>query len=214
MCWNQEVSLNTFLFSSFAMLLIMYNNKYTQYKIPHINTVWQYLFFWSFIIMQLIEFFIWRNIDNPFYNKVFSIIAVVVLLLQPVGTLMMISDNTIRSTLLTAYLIVIIPYSIYNVLTNNIYSFVSKKGHLDWHFFKMFFSLSLIWMFFFFFGLLYEGDLIAKIFGTALYVVVAYNYYADKTILSNWCWIVNSMFIYYLSYLLFYLPYCERKLMC
>ena len=29
MCWNKEVSLNTFLFSSFVFLLILYNNKYT-----------------------------------------------------------------------------------------------------------------------------------------------------------------------------------------
>jgi hypothetical protein len=214
MCWNQEVSLNTFLFSSFAMLLIMYNNKYTQYKIAYFNTVWKYLFFWSFIIIQLIEFFIWRNINDPFYNKVFSILAVVALLFQPVISLMMISNHSIRNPLLTAYLIFIIPYFIYNAFTNNIYSFVSKKGHLDWHFFKMLFVLLLIWMPFFFFGLLYEGHVIAKIFGTVLYAVCIYNYYADKTVLSNWCWIVNSMFIYYLSYLLFYLPYCERKSMC
>lgn len=35
MCWNENVSLNTFLFSSFVLLLIFYNNTYTQYKIKH-----------------------------------------------------------------------------------------------------------------------------------------------------------------------------------
>ncbi len=68
MCWNQHVSLNTFLFSSFILILIIYNNKYTQYKIKELNNVWIYVFFFSFISMQLIEFFIWRNINNK-YNK-------------------------------------------------------------------------------------------------------------------------------------------------
>ena len=69
MCWNAEVSLNTFLFSSFVLCLIIYNNTYTQYKIKDFNNIWIYLFFVSFILMQLFEFFIWRNVDNKLYNK-------------------------------------------------------------------------------------------------------------------------------------------------
>ena len=53
MCWNESVSLNTFLFSSFVLLLIIYNNYYTKYKIPELNNVWIYLFLASFISMQL-----------------------------------------------------------------------------------------------------------------------------------------------------------------
>ena len=214
MCWNQEVSLNTFLFSSFAMLLIMYNNKYTQYKITHINTVWKYLFFWSFIIMQLIECFIWRNINDPFYNKVFSILAALVLIIQPFVSLMMISDNIIRNTLVTTYLAGAIPYSIYKFSTNNINSVVSNKGHLKWNFFKQPFIIFLIWMFFFSFGLFYEGYFYGLLFGMITIFTIGYNFYADKTLGSTWCWTINSIFIYYLCYLLFYLPYFEHKSVC
>ena len=82
MCWNQEVSLNTFLFSMFVLLLIIYNNKYTQYKIKELDNIWMYLFLASFIFMQLIEFFIWRNINNKFYNHLFSTMAVILLIIQ------------------------------------------------------------------------------------------------------------------------------------
>jgi hypothetical protein len=58
MCWNASVSLNTFLFSIFILLLIVYNNSFTQYKIQDLNNIWIYLFLASFIFMQLIEFFI------------------------------------------------------------------------------------------------------------------------------------------------------------
>ena len=37
MCWNETVSLNTFIFSMGALLLIMYNNAYTKYKIEELN---------------------------------------------------------------------------------------------------------------------------------------------------------------------------------
>lgn len=37
MCWNEHVSLNTFLFSSFVLALIVYNNSYTKYKIQELN---------------------------------------------------------------------------------------------------------------------------------------------------------------------------------
>jgi hypothetical protein len=39
MCWNKEISLNTFLFSSFVLILIIYNNAYTQYKIKELNNI-------------------------------------------------------------------------------------------------------------------------------------------------------------------------------
>ena len=54
MCWNASVSLNTFLFSSFILGLIIYNNLFTKYKIQHLNNIWAYLFLSSFILMQLI----------------------------------------------------------------------------------------------------------------------------------------------------------------
>ena len=71
MCWNKDISLNTFLFSSFILVLIIYNNTYTQYKINELDNIWMYLFFASFIFMQLIEYFIWRNINDPVYNNLF-----------------------------------------------------------------------------------------------------------------------------------------------
>ena len=58
MCWNEHVSLNTFLFSSFVLLLIIYNNLFTKYKIQELNNTFVYLFITSFVVMQLIEFFI------------------------------------------------------------------------------------------------------------------------------------------------------------
>ena len=214
MCWNEDISLNTFLFSSFVLLLILYNNTYTQYKIKYFDNIWIYLFFISFISMQLIEFFIWRNIDNKFYNHIFSTMAAMLIFIQPVVSLMLLPNISLRNILLSAYLVLFIPYFTYKYITNNVKSQVSNKGHLVWLFFDTNMLLFFGWLFFFLFSFIYTQDFYGLLFGMILFAVSYYNYYKDKTIGSMWCWGVNSVMIYYAFYLLLYLPFCEKKKLC
>jgi len=212
MCWNEHVSLNTFLFSSFVLLLILYNNTYTNYKIKFFNSVWKYIFFISFISMQLIEFFIWRNINNTFYNIVFSTMAAILIFIQPIITLMLLPNISLRNNLLLAYLVFFIPYFTYKFITNNMKSQISNKGHLEWLFFDTNMLLFSVWLFFFLFSFFYTRSIGGLIFGIVLFCISSYNYYKDKTIGSMWCWIVNSIMIYYAFYLLLYMPFCEKSL--
>ncbi len=212
MCWNEDVSLNTFLFSSFVLLLIFYNNTYTQYKIEQFNNVWIYYFFISFISMQLIEFFIWRNINNTFYNHFFSTMAAILIFIQPIITLMLLPNIALKNNLLITYLIFFIPYFIYKFVTNNMKSKISNKGHLVWLFFDTNIILFLGWLFFFLFSFFYTRMIPTLIFGIVLFCISYYNYYEDKTLGSMWCWIVNSVMIFYAFYLLLYLPFCEKTL--
>lgn len=214
MCWNEDISLNTFLFSSFVLLLILYNNTYTKYKITDFNNVWHYIFYISFISMQLIEFFIWRNIDNNFYNHIFSTMAAILLFIQPLISLMLLPNISLRNNLLAAYSVLFIPYFTYKCITNNMKSQISNKGHLMWLFFDTNMLLFFGWLFFFLFSFIYTHSIRTVIFGIVLFAMSYYNYYNDKTIGSMWCWVVNSIMIYYAVYLLFYLPFCEKKELC
>jgi hypothetical protein len=212
MCWNEDVSLNTFLFSSFVLLLILYNNTYTQYKITDFNGIWHYIFYISFISMQLIEFFIWRNIDNKFYNHIFSTMAAMLIFIQPVISLMLLPNISLRNNLLSVYSVLFIPYFIYKFITNNMKSEISNRGHLVWLFFDTNMLLFFGWLFFFLFSFFYTKSISTIIFGIVLFSISYYNYYKDKTIGSMWCWVVNSIMIYYAFYLLMYLPFCEKEL--
>ena len=211
MCWNKEISLNTFIFSSFVLGLIIYNNAYTQYKIVDINNVWVYLFFISFILMQLIEIFIWRNVNNPIYNKLFTIMATLLLLVQPIATNMLITNKSLQRSMLFIYLIGMIPFATYRFMTKNINSTVSKMGHLQWNHVlnnnKWDRIILIIWLLFFLFPLFYERQIFGFLFGLLTLLVIIYNYYKDDTIGSMWCWVVNSLMLYYAGYLLFYLPF-------
>ena len=64
MCWNENISLNTFLFSIITLTFIYYNNEYTQYKIDSFNNKYVYIFFISIILMQLVEYFLWKSIKT------------------------------------------------------------------------------------------------------------------------------------------------------
>lgn len=212
MCWNKEISLNTFLFSSFVLILIIYNNAYTQYKIKELNNIWVYLFFVSFILMQLIEYFIWVNINEPVYNKFFTIMASLLLLVQPVASGMLITNNNVRSNFLKLYLLGAIPLTIYRIMTKNINSTVSPLKHLNWNLgifddFVLNKITLLAWFAFFLFPLFYEGKNFGFLFGLLTLITITYNYYKDKSVGSMWCWIVNSVMVYYAGYLLFYLPF-------
>ncbi len=63
MCWNATVSLNTFLFSFFAVNFAYFNN---------VINIYEYLFINSFISMQLIEYFTWKNLNNKNLNRLLS----------------------------------------------------------------------------------------------------------------------------------------------
>jgi len=214
MCWNEHISLNTFLFSSFVLLLITYNNLFTKYKIREFNNPFVYLMFASFIFMQLIEFFIWRNINNKFYNNIFSIMAILLLLLQPIASIMMLSNIQLRNILLFLYLLLAIPFSIYKFSTKHIHSVVSKSGHLVWNFFEANPVISITWLFFAIFSFIYEKKWVGTMFAIVALIIAFINYNNDNTVWSMWCWIVNSVMIYYAIYLLIYLPFLEKSNIC
>jgi hypothetical protein len=212
MCWNKEISLNTFLFSSFVLGLIIYNNRYTQYKIPDLNNIYVYIFFVSFILMQLIEYFIWLNINNPLYNSIFTGLATLLLIFQPIASNMLITNDIIRKRLLYSYLLFIIPLSMYKFNIKNINSSISGLGHLRWNtvlinnnLYSMLFGL--IWLFFFLFPLFYVKYNFGLMFGLLTLLITTYHFYNDDTVGSMWCWIVNIIMIYYAVYLLLYLPF-------
>jgi hypothetical protein len=214
MCWNADVSLNTFLFSGFVLLLIMYNNQYTKYKIQEFNNKWMYVFIASFIFMQLIEYFIWKNINNPYYNNIFSICATILLLFQPIASLMLLSNIQLRNILLMLYLSLSIPFSIYKFSTNHISSSISQNGHLRWNFFKNTFPQLMCWMVFFLFSPFYEKLWVPLIFGISTFIISFINYQKEDTYTSMWCWVANFLMIYYAMYLLIYLPFLENKSIC
>ena len=210
MCWNAAVSLNTFLFSSFVLGLVIYNNAYTQYKIQELNNTWVYIFFMLFISIQLLEFFIWRNINNPYYNHVFSSIINGVFVSFPIATGMIISDINFRNGLLIAYGIFLLYTFLFNINITEIYTTISKYNHLQYHFMVKGYPYVHIWIFFFLFPFFYIGKFWSFLFGIVTLFISIYYFQLDQSIGSMWCWIANIIHIFLAIYLLVVLPFLEN----
>ena len=216
MCWNQYISLNTFTFSIFVLLLIAYNNKYTPYKINELNNIFAYIFLLSFITMQLIEFFLWRNLNDKNMNNKLSIAGALLLIVQPIASLLLVKDAFTRNSMLTAYTIPAFSYFIYKVNARKEFTTtVTKSGHLRWDWINLDENklIGLIWLFFLYFSIFSEKRYyIAGFITLALLVLSYYSYNKEGTYGSLWCWSINSIMIFYAIKLLIVLPYKEHGL--
>ena len=136
MCWNAEVSLNTFLFSFFTLAFVYYNNEYTKYKNPVFKNKWLYIFLLSVFTIQLFEYFIWKNLKSA-YNAFFTKGVLLLLILQPAASLMLLTNIKLRIMLLIPYLIIGFIFMIKIISSDKVDSTVSKQGHLIWNHFNL-----------------------------------------------------------------------------
>lgn len=218
MCWNQYVSLNTFIFGVFVLMLIAFNNKYSSYKLYDFSNPYVYFFVMSFIAMQLIEFFLWRNLNNNFINKLFSILGALLLIIQPIASLTMLNNISLRNKLLAVYSIPSLIFILYQLNNNNFNTTISKTGHLKWNWTKsskdFSFLTHIFYLFFLYFSLFYNKQYISIILTLPIFFVIYYTFNKDGSEGSLWCWSVNIIMFYYLFKLLIYLPFKEKGFLC
>ena len=210
MCWNAEVSLNTFIFSSFVLLLVAYNNAYTQYKIKEFDNIWVYVFFMSVFVMQLIEFFLWKNLKNE-YNSFFTKLAILTVAFQPIAALLCMQNQSLKIKMISAYSAFTSIFLVYKLRRTQ--TKLTKDGHLNWFGYADNYVINawaIIWAFFFFFGLLYSNSIMFTVFAAITITLCLYNWYNNYSWGTLWCWIANLIALYYAAYLLIYLPLCEK----
>jgi hypothetical protein len=202
----------------------MYNNAYTPYKFRMVNSVYKYLFLVSFVTMQLLEFFAWRNMKNRRVNLFLSAMISLLLFLQPIASLMLLEKDSLQTTLIFGYLLFslsILLFEIYSQrekswpsIEKSILISVSPSGHLQWkqtnH--PLFDNFTVfVWMCFFMFSFFYNGEIGTILFALILFVASVYGYYRDGSYKSMCCWVVNSIFLYFAFYLLIQAPFADCK---
>jgi len=214
MCWNQYVSINTFVFGLFVLLLIAFNNRYSSYKLDFFVNDYAYLFILSVITMQLIEFVLWRNINNTNINKIVSTIGLILLCIQPFTSLLLIGNIKLRDKLILFYSIPALIFLIYTIFTTNIHTVISKSGHLGWNWTNnnltpvMRNIISLFYFVFLLFPMIYIKYYEAFI-SLVLYFSIKYYYTNDRSLNSLWCFSVNALMLYFLIQILLILPFNE-----
>jgi len=186
MCWNQKVSLNTFLFSLFGISFAYFNNVVKFYE---------YLYFLSFASIQLLEYFAWANLNNKKMNIFLSKIGLFLIFLQPILiTLSYDIDNKIKTWIIALYLVFSMFCSVYFPIDFSMNK--AKNGHLAWNWLNFPTIIIFIWVSFVLGVILYQKRYF--VFSVHLVVVLAiyYTYYKTNTWGSLWCWIANVVALY------------------
>ena len=208
MCWNADVSLNTFVFSLFVLGMIYYNNNYTRYKIKEFNNKLFYVFFLIIISVQLSEYFLWTHYHNKSINKLFTIIINLLIFAEPIASISLLNKKkNMRKWLMIGYLAIFTPVVIHHFLTNKNMTDIMPNGHLNWNNFTVFNTkLAILWTIFFLLPLFLAVHKVLSFFGLSTFLIITYNYYKTSTLSSMWCWTVNTLMLIYAAYLLMYLP--------
>ncbi len=184
MCWNAEVSLNTFLFSLVGVLLAYFTKV--------INFV-KSLFFLSFISMQLLEYFTWNNLNDKVINAFLSKIGLFLIFIQI--PLFILSQHAIKRELKLASMIAYLTFAISALYYYPIDFSMTKapNGHLAWNWLQFPTYIVFLWFSFALGLILYQKKYITFITYFLIFFAIYYTYYSTNTWGSLWCWISNAL---------------------
>jgi hypothetical protein len=215
MCWNPDISLNTFIFAIFALLFIYLANTYTKYK--NVDNLYFYLFFLVVAFVQLMEFFLWRNLKNNDLNILFSRILFCLVIIQPIILSFMIpkTNNNNANVIILFYLIFII-YVKFNNPNLVIRTSIGKNGHLLWEWtkFKNYKIIIMIFLLFYIIPVLLINNISIIIITLGIIFISIYSSDTDGTFGSVWCWVSNVILLFFIIDILLLKPFIEYKKLC
>ena len=191
MCWNAEVSIQSFGIGLLAIFLL----TMTGTSVPTI------IFYTTIVFMQLIEYIVWTYGSDPEINFYASLGGAGLLMLQPIASILAVAPVQMRTMLLIAYIILGV---ITHVMDQDGRSLRERyrieagpsgdAPHLIWRWLLPVPWFSLAVYFIFLIGPLLitkQFDLTALVFLTLGFSIYSFG----KGWGSMWCWIVNGMVV-------------------
>lgn len=190
MCYSATTSLQTYATSMIGFLLGWI------YGFPR-----PYLWFgFVFSQMQLVEYFLWKHLKNPFWNRFFSAMGVFVIFLEPIFALRM---SGTQSSLVLTYLGLIL-LALFFSPSMDLSTKIGIDGHLHWNFLQTMTSpISWVWIFFFFYGLFLTGNPIVYLFALSTILYAFWKTEFRRTWSSYWCFLANLFWLYVIVWALF-----------
>jgi hypothetical protein len=197
MCWNAEISLNTFIFG-FISSIIVYILGYIENGLI--------ILLLSFTSIQLLEYFIWKYIDNKEINEILSKIGLFIIGIQIFLLCFFYKNKKIRKYLLYLYFIFVILFIIIELRNIEFRSIKGDNGHLRW----LWLDFNIIWIIIFtsfylitMFPYKNNSNIIKFLFVLITLIISLYYYYKNKTWGSMWCYFSNILWIFLIIYSIF-----------
>lgn len=207
MCWNAAVSLNTFLFGAFGIGLAALNG----YPPAHL------LFVASYVVVQLLEHFVWRDMERwqSRYNAVLAAAVLAVVLLQPVASALQ-TGPELRAPLLAAYALALAGTFAYYALCTGFFAapfraWRGADGHLVYSWMRRAdvpWLLLAVYLAFFLGPLLLARRWWVFAGATLALAISVIGFWRNDTWASMWCWFANVAVFGMVGYILFWRPLC------
>lgn len=185
MCWNAEVSLNTFIFGMISMIIVIIFNKIS-YKII--------LFTLTLTLIQLLEYYTWKNIDNIDIIYNLSIIGYLIISIQLIILNYGFLNNKDKPIALIILIILIIYIFIYNYQNNKFNMNIGKNKHLIWNWIDIPLPILIIIMVFYIYPA-FRYNYISFVVILIILLPSLYYYYKYKTWGTMWCYYSNIIWI-------------------
>lgn len=205
MCWNPQVSMNTFLLGLFGVALAAFN-KYDPLKLVYIM---------SFVSMQLVEFFLWVYLKNKRLNQFFSVIAFSLVMFQPIAAALLLYRTSPRAMMIiiTLYLstLLLIKLIIPTHPKTKFLTTIAPNGHLLWNWLTQYTNpvLVITYMITVFTSLALAREWLFFTLAAITLAISVYTYYKDNTWGSMWCWISNIIILIIIAKIVFYDAVCK-----
>ena len=198
MCIDQRTSLNSFIFSVCISIFLIFRNK--QFDVGNAA------FIISFTTIQLLEYYIWKSIDNnnKSDNEYYTRLVPLVLFIQPIVQTYFswkITNNNLLYNLLIVYILIFL----FTLVTINNFEYQSQVGthkHLIWYKTDKNTKEKTIVIQRFIFGYIYLLGLCIGLYFTKQYTLLLYGvisfiyiwtHYPEDEFSSMWCFVA----IYY-----------------
>jgi hypothetical protein len=185
MCWNAEVSLNTFIFGMISMIIVIIFNKISY------NII---LFTLTLTLIQLLEYYTWKNIDNIDIIYNLSIIGYLIISIQLIILNYTLLNNNDKPVALIILIILIIYIFIYNYQNNKFNMEIGENKHLIWHWIDIPLPILIIIMVFYIYPA-FRYNYISFIVMVIILLPSLYYYYKYKTWGTMWCYYSNIIWI-------------------
>ena len=168
MCWSAEVSLNTFIFAIISFCIVVSFNRF-----PMINA----FIVLSISLMQLYEYFVWKNIHNKKIIHHLSFFGPFVILLQVLLINYAFLRDNERNIAILLIIIIAIICMIYNYKNNKFDMEVGENKHLIWYWADLPAILLIFICFFYLYPLTTKQNIITFIYGLITLLISFYYYY-------------------------------------
>lgn len=189
MCWNAEVSLQSFLIGVTAVIVAY------QHGLSLPTT----LFCLTIVFMQLIEYFVWSTYGDQRANFRYSLVAALLLWLQPVASILTLPISSVPSVLgLYGGLSIFSSFLKKEPFEETYRMYRGKNGHLVWNWLDATWqtAVSLLIYFVFLFGpLVFQKQWILLTLTSITLAGSLYSFYEANTWGSMWCWFVNYLVV-------------------